>query len=143
MKLISIECIDESVRFADPFWWRRLMYLLLQEGDAFEIRCWREETEALRKALLYGQLSEKDCTSFEYSVKGTWSKASIHTLLQTAPPSDNGRMTEFFTITSALFSSEHYGKEIFLFDPAEELLPKLTELFSPIRAYFSFGESFS
>ncbi len=53
---------------------------------------------------------------------------------------DEWQLTEFFTINvEGLVSSAHYGKEIYVFDPSEEVESQLAEIFAPLRDYFVFG----
>ena len=142
MKVISIELADSAACSADPCWWKRLMSLFLKPGHACEIRCWREEQEIAAKALSYGMRAEEACTRFEVSIRGTLTHSVIHDILDANRPREADRMTEFFTITvENVVSSEHYGKEIYVFDPTEEVRGQISAILTPIRQYFILGES--
>ena len=142
MKVLSIELIDNAVCSADPDWWKRLMSLFLKPGLACEIRCWREEQEAAEKALSYGVRAEENCTRFEVSIRGTLTQSAIHDILNANKPREADRMTEFFTIAvENVVSCEHFGKEIYVFDPAEEVCGQVSAILTPIRQFFAVGES--
>ena len=141
VKIISIELVDDHIHTVNPLWWRQLMALFLKAGRPFEIRCWREEQEAIAKAASYGSVSEGDCTDFEVSVKGILQNSMIDEILSAEEPPEEDQMTKFFTIhVEGAVSSEHYGKEIYIFDPSDEISRQLTELLTPLRTYFIFGE---
>ncbi len=141
VKTISIELTDYNLHTVNTLWWKQLMSLFLQPGRAFEIRCWREEKEITAKASSYGMRSEDDCTDFEVSIKGTLTSPVIQDILSTNQPTEEDRMTEFFTIqVEGLLSSSHYGKEIYIFDPSEEVQRQLSAILTPIQQFFVFGE---
>lgn len=136
MRTISVEWIDDP---ADNQWWKQVMQLFLKPGCAFEIRCWREEQEIVKEILGYGRLSVPDCTDYEVSVRGSLTAPIIQNLLHAKKK--EGQMTPFFTINvENRVSSSHYGKEVYLFDPAPEVLDQLHEILEPIQNDFSFGE---
>lgn len=141
MKTISIELIDSNIHHVNTLWWHQLMSLFLKPGQAFEIRCWREEREIVAKASAYGALSEDDCTEFEVSIKGTLQSPVINEIVRAHKPQEEDQMTEFFTIhVEGVVSCGHYGKEIVVFDPSEEVRRQLSAILTPIQKYFIFGE---
>ena len=86
-------------------------------------------------------LSEADCTEFEVSVKGILTSPVVNEILSTIPSHQDNQMTEFFTINVMdKVSSSHYGKEVYVFDPSEEIHRQLSKILEPIKGYFTFGE---
>ena len=112
MKRFSVQMIDLSV---SSQWWKELMQHFVRAGDAFEIRCWREEIAEIEEASLYGTAVEDKC---EVSVKGAVTKDLLKKLL-TEEPTDKSiynKMTKYFTIhirnDLCDIWSEHYGTEM-------------------------------
>ena len=93
MKRFSVQMIDLSV---SSQWWKELMQHFVRAGDAFEIRCWREEIAEIEEASLYGTAVED---KYEASVKGAVTKDLLKKLL-TEEPTDKSiynKMTTHFT----------------------------------------------
>ena len=111
---ISIQIIDRSV---NSDWWKNIVSHLLCSGDKLEIRCWREETEEIKRASLYG---ETCIDNYEVSIKGRVTEEFLSEL-QSEEPADKSlynKMTKYFTINvkneRCGFSSAHYGTEMYL-----------------------------
>ena len=66
-------------------------------GDAFEIRCWREEAAEIGEASLYGTAV---ADRYEVSVKGSVTEELLGKLLTEAPADKSiyNKMTKYFTI---------------------------------------------
>ena len=117
------------------------MTLFLKQGNQFEIRCWKAERTSILKACKSGCISEKDSTDYEVSIKGTLEKSIINEILNPDMNDINERMTEFFTISiNGQIATEHYGKEIYIFNPEEKIKDRLYEIIEPIQEYFSIEE---
>ena len=111
---ISLQMIDNRI---SSDWWRKIVEHFVNVGDAFEIRCWKEELDEIRQASLYGNPTED---RNEVSVKGVVS-AEFLTELLSDEPSDKSiynKMTKYFTINvendKCFFCSAHYGTEMYL-----------------------------
>lgn len=142
IKTISIELNDYNIGKVNPHWWGQIMSLFLKPGLEFEIRHWREENEVVEKAFAYGTVSEIDSTDFEVSIKGTLTNSTINKILNNALCLDN-HMTEFFTINViGVVSSSHYGREIYIFNPSNEICNQIYTLLEPIKQYFNLGEDY-
>lgn len=75
MKQFGVQMIDHSI---SSQWWKKIMEHFVRVGDAFEIRCWREEVAEIREASLYGTaVGDK----YEVSIKGTITKELLEKLL--------------------------------------------------------------
>ncbi len=112
MQQFGVQMISHS---ASSQWWKKIMGHFVRAGDTFEIRCWKEETDEIAEASLYGTAEEDHC---EVSVKGTVTKELLEKLL-TEEPADKtiyNKMTKYFTIhvKNGLCDiwSEHYGTEM-------------------------------
>ena len=87
----------------------------VKAGDAFEIRCWREEAAEIGEASLYGTVV---ADGYEVSVKGSVTEELLGKLLTEAPADKSiyNKMTKYFTIhvENDLYNlwSEHYGTEM-------------------------------
>ena len=122
-------------------YWREIMTLFLKQGSQFEIRCWKEERTSILKACKSGCISEKDSTDYEVSIKGTLEKSIINEILNPDMDDINEKMTEFFTINiNGQIDIEHYGKEIYIFNPEENIKDRLYEIIEPVQEYFSIEE---
>ncbi|MBE6820593.1 MAG: hypothetical protein E7516_06035 [Ruminococcaceae bacterium] len=114
MGIISLQMIDHSV---SSLWWKSLVKHFIQAGDAFEIRCWKEELDEIRQASLYGNPTED---RNEVSVKGIVSAKLLAELLSDEPSDKSiyNKMTKYFTINveneRCFFCSAHYGTEMYL-----------------------------
>jgi len=127
-------------RHAGADWWKKIIQHFVKQGDEFEIRCWNEEHEAIKKALSYGRLSQ-DESHFEKSIKGVVSEQMLKELL--AAPERTGqtiehKMTEYFTIMiKDKISSEHDGTELYLFNLSDHDVEIFNEIMAPYRKSFS------
>ncbi len=114
MGSISLQMIDNRI---SSHWWKKLIEHFIKVGDAFEIRCWKEELDEIRQASLFGKPMED---YNEISIKGVVS-AELLTELLSDEPSDKSiynKMTKYFTINvendKCFFCSAHYGTEMYL-----------------------------
>lgn len=114
MGVISLQMIDKKT---SSDWWRKIVEHFVNVGDAFEIRCWKEEVDEIRQASLYGNPTED---KNEVSIKGVVT-AELLTEFLSDNPSDKSiynKMTKYFTINvendKYFFCSAHYGTEIYL-----------------------------
>ena len=112
MKRFGVQMIDHSI---SSQWWKKIMEHFVRVGDAFEIRCWREEVAEIREASLYGTaVGDK----YEVSIKGTITKELLEKLLIEDPIDKNiyNKMTKYFTIhvenDLCDIWSEHYGTQM-------------------------------
>lgn len=114
MGAISLQMIDKKT---SSDWWRKVVKYFVNVGDAFEIRCWKEEVDEIRQASLYGNPTED---KNEVSIKGVVT-AELLTEFLSDNPSDKSiynKMTKYFTINvendKCFFCSAHYGTEMYL-----------------------------
>lgn len=114
MKQFGVQMIDHSI---SSQWWKKIMEHFVRVGDAFEIRCWREEVAEIREASLYGTaVGDK----YEVSIKGTITKELLEKLLieEPADKSIYNKMTKYFAIhvenDLCDIWSEHYGTEMII-----------------------------
>ena len=114
MGAISLQMIDKKT---SSDWWRKVVKHFVNIGDAFEIRCWKEEVDEIRQASLYGNPTED---KNEVSIKGVVT-AELLTEFLSDNPSDKSiynKMTKYFTINvendKCFFCSAHYGTEMYL-----------------------------
>lgn len=116
MKTIQVQMLDRNV---SSDWWKKIIQHFVKQGDEFEIRCWNEEYEEIKKALSYGHLSQ-DGSDTETSIKGIVSEDMIKELLTMPKPVDKtiyNKMTDFFTFhIENKICSAHYGTEMYLFN---------------------------
>lgn len=114
MGVISLQMIDNRI---SSDWWKKLVEHFIKVGDAFEIRCWKEELDEIRQASLYGNPTE---VRNEVSVKGVVSVELLTELLSDEPSDKSiyNKMTKYFTINvendKCFFCSAHYGTEMYL-----------------------------
>jgi len=114
MGVIGLQMIDNRV---SSHWWKKLIEHFIKVGDAFEIRCWKEETDEIKQASLYGNLAEDNN---EVSVKGVVSAELLAEFLSEEPSDKSiyNKMTKYFTINvendKCFFCSAHYGTEMYL-----------------------------
>lgn len=112
MKRFSVQMIDNSI---SPQWWKKIIEHFVRVQDTFEIRCWREETDEIREASLYGTANDD---KYEVSIKGIVTEAMLEKLLAEEPADKNtyNKMTKYFTLHVANnlcdIWSEHYGTEL-------------------------------
>lgn len=114
MGATSLQMIDKKT---SSDWWKKLVEHFIKVGDAFEIRCWKEEIDEIRQASLYGNPKED---KNEVSIKGVVT-AKLLTEFLSDNPSDKSiynKMTKYFTINvendKCFFCSAHYGTEMYL-----------------------------
>lgn len=112
MKQFGVQMIDYSI---SSQWWSTIIRHFIKEGDAFEIRCWKEEADEIMEASLYGTAIED---GYEVSIKGRVTKTLLEKLLTDEPSDKNiyNKMTKYFTIhiknDLCDIWSEHYGTEM-------------------------------
>ena len=114
MGVISLQMIDKKT---SSDWWRKIVEHFVNVGDAFEIRCWKEEVDEIRQASLYGNPTED---KNEVSIKGVVTAELLAELLSDNPSDKSiyNKMTKYFTINvendKYFFCSAHYGTEMYL-----------------------------
>ncbi|MBE6813755.1 MAG: hypothetical protein E7523_12920 [Ruminococcaceae bacterium] len=114
MGVIGLQMIDNR---KSSHWWKKLVEHFIEAGDAFEIRCWKEETDEIKQASLYGNPTEDN---YEVSVKGVVTAELLAELLSEEPSDKSiyNKMTKYFTINveneRCFFCSAHYGTEMYL-----------------------------
>ncbi len=114
MGVIGLQMIDNRI---SSDWWRKVVEHFVNVGDAFEIRCWKEEVDEIRQASLYGNPTED---RNEVSVKGLVSGELLAELLLDEPSDKSiyNKMTKYFTINiknkKCFLCSAHYGTEMYL-----------------------------
>ena len=114
MGVIGLQMIDKRI---SSDWWKKLVEHFIKVGDAFEIRCWKEETDEIKQASLYGNPTED---YNEISIKGVISAELLAELLSDEPKDKSiyNKMTKYFTINvendKCFFCSAHYGTEMYL-----------------------------
>ena len=140
MGYIHADMVDYSV---SSEWWKKLIRHFANVGDEMEIRCWKEETVEISRAAMYGVPSEE---GYEVSVKGTVTPHLLAELLADEPADKDiyNKMTKYFTIRvyrkSRIFSSEHYGTEIYL-SGADDDISFISKVLEPYGDCFSVGIS--
>ena len=112
MKQFGVQMIDNSI---SSQWWKGIMNHFAKIGNAFEIRCWKEEIAEIESASLYGAAVDD---KYEVPIKGSVTKELLEELL-TEEPTDKSiynKMTKYFTIDVGNdlcdIWSEHYGTEM-------------------------------
>lgn len=114
MGAINLQMIDKKT---SSDWWRKVVKHFVNVGDAFEIRCWKEEVDEIRQASLYGNPTED---KNEVSIKGVVTAELLAELLseELSDKSIYNKMTKYFTINvendKCFFCSAHYGTEMYL-----------------------------
>jgi len=120
MKEISLQMIDRTI---SSFWWKELIKYFVRTGDRLEIRCWKEETDEIQQASVYGDPAEDH---YEVSVKGIVCEKLLSELLSENPADKSiyNKMTKYFTINAEReqrrFCSAHYGTEIYITGVSED-----------------------
>lgn len=138
MGWIHVDMVDRSV---SSEWWRELIRHFANVSDEMEIRCWKEETVEISRATMYGAPLED---GYEVSVKGTVTPHLLAELLAEEPTDKDiyNKMTKYFTINvyhkSRIFSSEHYGTEIYL-SGADDDVSFISKVLEPYSDCFSVG----
>lgn len=137
MNTISLQMIDHSV---SSLWWKSLVQHFVQIGDIFEIRCWKEETDEIHQASMYGKLAED---KNEISIKGFVSAELLMELLSEEPNDKTiyNKMTKYFTINiekkQYSFCSAHYGTEIYIIGASDDDISFFQEIMESYSEYFS------
>ena len=140
MKMISLNVIDYEINNVNPKWWKQIMTVFLKEGHKFEIRCWKEEKEAIETALQYGEINKNEKSKNEISITGTLTEKIIQDILTLPDPDDYDRWTDFFTINiQNNFCSAHYGAEMYIYNLTDQTVEMISQIISPIQEFFSFG----
>lgn len=137
MALIQLQVTDGSV---PSDWWKKLVRHFVKTGDPLEIRCWKEESEIIRQASLYGTAAED---GFEISVKGTVTPGLLEELLAEGQLEKGlfQQATRYFTIhtqhASLHFWSEHYGTELYIDGASSDDISFVSSVISPYADCFS------
>ncbi|MBO5141797.1 MAG: hypothetical protein J6C46_02150 [Clostridia bacterium] len=122
----SIQLIS---RIDNNKWWKNLFIHYASKGEAFEIRCWDEETESIELIKKFG-IVQKSKTTKEIIITGYITNEFIDLIVKEEIPMDQNiynKMTQFFTINiDKAFSSCHYGTEIYI-DEDEEFAKKILD----------------
>ena len=138
MRWMSADLVDPR-RPTD--WWKTVVQHFAGPGDALEIRCWKEQPEIVARAARYGEHEED---GYEVSVQGTVSREFLAELLAEEPVYEDAyyKQTKYFTINierpDCLFSSSHYGTQLYVQGSAEEL-DFLAKILAPYGDKFSVG----
>ncbi len=137
MKTIQVQMLDHNV---SSDWWKEIIQHFVKQGDEFEIRCWNEEHDEIKKALTYGSLFQ-DGSNYETSIKGIVTEQMIKELFIMPEPTDKtiyNKMTDFFTlfVKNKIFS-EHYGTELYLFNVSTDDVKVFREIMSLYWESFS------
>lgn len=137
MKTIQVQMLDHNV---GSDWWKKIIQHFVKQGDEFEIRCWNEEQDEIKKALAYGSHIQ-DESNYETSIKGIVTEQMIKEFLTLSEPTDKtiyNKMTEFFTfsVKNKIFS-EHYGTELYLFNVPDDAVEAFKKIMFPCWEYFS------
>lgn len=137
MKNIQVQMLDLNVNFG---WWKKIIHYFVKQGDAFEIRCWNEEHNEIKKALTYGSIFQ-DESNYETAIKGVVSEQMIKEFLSMSEPLDKtiyNKMTIFFTINiNDNFCSAHYGTEMYLFNVSDDEVEAFKKIMSSCWENFS------
>ncbi len=136
MKQFCIQMIDFRVTST---WWKRLVKHFIKPGDAFEIRCWKEEVAEITEATFYGETVED---KNEVSIKGKITSELLDLLLEEPLDKDiYNKMTRFFTVNlkngACDFCSAHYGTEMYIGVVSNEDLTFCEQIMQ------EYGDSFS
>lgn len=113
----------------DYSWWLVAVRHISAHATSFEIRCWPDEPEAIETGRRFGTQVENTETQ-ELVFKGQMTEEFQRLLFTRYLCSD---CLQWFTLNlyrgeTMLFSSEHYGSEMYLHNLTEEQLPRLRAL---------------
>lgn len=137
MKTIQVQMLDRNV---GSDWWKKIIQHFVKQGDEFEVRCWNEEHEEIKKALSYGCIFQSE-SDFETSIKGIVSEQMIKEFLAMPEPMDKAiynKMTVFFTFyIENKICSAHYGTEIYLDNVSADDIEVFREIMTPCWESFS------
>lgn len=122
-------------RYADGFkallrdysWWKDLVGMAASQADAFELRCWPEEPEAVALGRRFGSQVENTMTG-EMVIRGLVTDDFLREIWENGL--DDTGCLKWFTLNfyrgdTPLFYSEHYGAEPYLFMETLEEVEKL------------------
>lgn len=101
MKSIQVQMLDHNV---SSDWWKKIIQLFVKQGDEFEIRCWNDEHEEIKKALTYGRFFQNK-SNYETAIKGVVSEQMIKEFLSMPEPLDKtiyNKMTVFLHLLSKI-----------------------------------------
>ena len=131
MTHIHIQMIDPE---GDHRWWRELAIAFIHVGDAFEIRCFKQDTEAIRLALSYGKQDDDVQSDYEVSIKGMVTKGMLKDVLSFEPCEVHGftRLTPHFTLVVGRLSSEHHGMEVHLSGLSPQEVERVESIMEPV-----------
>lgn len=102
--------------FDDYDWWKELVSRAAQGADRFELRCWEDEREGIAFGQKYDE--QQESTTQELVYTGALSPEVLDALLDGCVAA-NGALS-YFTLNlysgeKVLFSSSHYGSEVYWF----------------------------
>lgn len=124
--------IEIAMHTADSSWWKRLILLFAQPDTPFEIHCWQDEPQWIATAQQFGTVLQSPEGFDGVIVAGTVTQPLIDVLQQIETPTDTeiyNKQAPFFSIFLNGFSSEHYGTELHITVPPEQIhgLPQLLQ----------------
>ena len=130
--------IEIALHTADNNWWKRLILLFAQPDTPFEIHCWQDEPQWIAAAQQFGTVQQSSEGFNGVIVSGRMTQTLIDFLKQIEKPTDTeiyNKQTPFFSIFLNGFSSEHYGTELHITVPPEEVngLPQLLQELSALN----------
>lgn len=137
MKFIEVQMSDHNV---NSDWWKKIIQHFVKQGEEFEIRCWNEEHEEIKKAMSYGRLTQIE-SNYETAIQGVVSEQMLKEFLSMPEPPDKtiyNKMTIFFSfnIKNKIYS-EHYGTEIHLYNVSIDEVEVFREIMTPCWESFS------
>ena len=122
--------IEIAMHTAGNSWWKRLILLFARPGTSFAIHCWQDEPQWIAVAQQFGTTQQSPDGFAGVVVAGVITQPLIDFLQHTDKPTDTeiyNKQTPFFSIFLEGFSSEHYGTELHITAPPEQIdgLPQL------------------
>ena len=95
-------------------WWKELVSRAAQDADRFEVRCWEDEQEGIAFGQQYGQKQESSTKEIVFA--GELTGQALSALVDDWVGADG--VLKYFTLNlyageKLLFSSSHYGSEIY------------------------------
>ena len=95
-------------------WWKELVSRAAQDADRFEVRCWEDEQEGIAFGQQYGQKQESSTKEIVFA--GELTGQALSALVGDCVGADG--VLKYFTLNlyaggKLLFSSSHYGSEIY------------------------------
>lgn len=124
--------IEITMNTTDNRWWKRLILLFAQPGTPFEIHCWQDELQWIAAAQQFGTVQPSPSGFNGVVIAGVVTQPLIDFLQHTVKPADTeicNKQTPLFSIFLNGFSSEHYGTELHITTPPEQIngLPQLLQ----------------